>query len=311
MRPAWRSALAALAPIAGGVLAVVIAFDWDWSQYPVNLLLFFATMTGAAWLTGLTGQRRLAQGAELEALAAAARRRAAAEAVQAVAAERLRVARELHDLVGHGLTSITLQCAAAGHLLATRRGEAATALDAIARVGAELDGELRQLLAALDGRRELPAPRLAELPRLVARARADGLDARLALEGDPAAVPPGPGGAAWRIVQEALVNARKHGGDGPVTVRVRCAADRLAVAVASPLGRAGAAPPPAAPGPAAAAWSGGQGIAGMRERARLYGGRLAAGPSGDGARWVVRAELPLAPAAPAAALSPGSRSPGG
>jgi signal transduction histidine kinase len=275
-----------VAAVVGGLVVVVsmpalvvVTFPGD---YPVYVYLFFVTMIGAAWMAGVGGRRRLAEAAELRELTAQEERRQARQVADAVNAERLRVARELHDLVGHGLTSITLQCAAAEQVLERRPAEAARAVDAAEQVCREVLGELRQLLAALDGdERELPD--LARLPQLARRAEAEGLRVRLALDGDLDAVPPGHAGAAYRIVQEALTNARKHAGPVDVGVHVALARSTLAIEVRN----SGGAPATAPDGP-----GGGLGLAGMRERVRVYDGWLAAGPDERGG-WAVRAELPV------------------
>ncbi len=258
-------------------------FDWNWELYPPNVLLFFATMVSAAWITGVSGRRRLAQADELRALSGAEERRQGRAIERAVEAERLRVARELHDLVGHGLTSITLQCAVAAQQLETQPRQAAAAIAAVEEVGTEVLRELHQLLAALDGSAAPAGPELARLRELARRAEAQGLDVRLELVGDLAAVPAGHAGAAYRIVQEALTNARKHGGEDAVVVRVARERGRLAIDVrnrTSPLPRVVEAP------------GSGLGLAGMRERVRVYDGWLTAGPDAAG-DWRVRAELPL------------------
>lgn len=287
VRPLWLAALAGVATVASGVLTVLLLFDWNWALYPPNILLFFATMTFAAWGTGVGGRRRLAEVDELRALSAAEERRQARTIARVVEAERLRVARELHDLVGHGLTSITLQCAVAGQLLERRPAAAATAIAAVEEVGEEVLRELHQLLAALDGSREAVAPELERLAELARRAEAHGLDVRLELAGDLAAVPPGPAGAAYRIVQEALTNARKHGGAVAVDARVASERGRLTLEVRNEIASRGALRAGGGDG-----LGSGLGIAGMRERVRVYDGWLVAGLDGDG-RWAVRAELPL------------------
>lgn len=323
VRSLWAAALGGLACIAGGIATVMFQFGWNLEMYPTGVLLFFATMTAAAWATGIGGRRRVAEAQELRALSAAEEQRQARAIERVVEAERLRVARELHDLVGHGLISITLQCAVADQLLGARpeaerdllgdqspeagstgrrsvaRPEAAaTAIAAVEEVGEEVLRELDQLLAALDGRRETSAPQLSRLPELARRAEAHGLDVRLELVGDVAAVPAGHAGAAYRIVQEGLTNARKHGGAVAVTVRVAHERDRLTVEVRNELGRDGVATDAAASSvpadrPLPPTTGAGLGIAGMRERVRLYDGWLVAGPDGADA-WAIRAELPLA-----------------
>jgi signal transduction histidine kinase len=286
VQPLWLSALAGVGGVVGGgLLTVLLMVDWDWGTYPPMVMLFFATMVTAAWATGVGGRRRLAEAEELRELSAAEERRQQQAIRRAVEAERLRVARELHDLVGHGLTSITLQCAVADQLLDARPAAAATAIAAVEEVAGEVLGELDQLLAALDGAADAEAPQLTRLHELARRAEAHGLDVRLELAGDVAAVPPGHAGAAYRIVQESLTNARKHGGAVTVLARVAHEPGRLAIEVRNAIAadRAGHPLP---------VGDGGLGVAGMRERVRIYDGWLTAGREGGG-EWVVRAELPL------------------
>jgi len=282
VRPMWLAALAGLFAGCGAVVVVVATFGWE--AYSPSVFVFFLTMVAAVWAAGVGGRRRLAEAAELRELTADEERRQAEEAAAAVSAERLRVARELHDLVGHGLTAITLQCAAAERLMETRPLAAAAAIETVEEVCAEVLRELRQLLAALDGG-EPELPQLQRLPELARRAESQGLLVRLDLVGDLASVPAGHGGAAYRIVQEALTNARKHAGAVEVAVRVARERDRLTVDVRNACGSRRDGPAPVA--------SSGLGLAGMRERVRVYDGRLAAGPEGDGG-WAVRAELPVA-----------------
>lgn len=284
VQPLWVSLLAGLLTAAGGI-AIAIA-TVGWGVYPVSVLVFFATMVGAVWITGVGGRRRLAEAEELRVLTAEDERRQGREVEQAVTAERLRVARELHDLVGHGLTSITLQCAVADQLRERRPQEAARAVRAVEEVCGEVLRELHQLLDALDGAEEREPLELRRLPELTRRAEAHGLRVRLDLVGDLGEVPAGHAGAAYRIVQEALTNARKHGGAVPVDARVAVTPDRVEIEVRNPVALHG--------GLAVATPGSGLGLPGMRERVRVYDGWLVAGPERDGC-WVVRAELPIAP----------------
>jgi signal transduction histidine kinase len=291
MRPLWAAVAAGVFVVVGGLGTIVVTFGWEYA--PASVFVFVATMSGAIWTTGLGGRRRLAEAEELRTLAAEEERRQGRAIARAVNAERLRVARELHDLVGHGLTSITLQCAVADQLLDRRPADADVAIAAIEEVGQDVLRELHQLLAALDGGDERELPALAGLPELARRAESQGLEVRLELVGDVAAVPAGHAGAAYRIVQESLTNARKHGGErsgsGRVAVQARVALERgrLAIEVRNPLAAA------AAHGAGAPAPGSGLGLPGMRERVRVYDGWLAAGAE-RGGDWVVRAELPIA-----------------
>ncbi len=213
----------------------------------------------------------------------AAERIAALEAEADRLAERNRLARELHDSIGHALTVTTLQAAAAGEMLDTDPEFVRRALRAVEETGraamADLDHVLG-LLRADEPRDARPRRTLADLDRLVAEARAAGAEISAAGTGDVAAVPAVVSREGYRIVQESLTNAARHAGGQPVTLRVDVTAELLTLAVANRL------PDPAPPS------GGGRGLAGMRERVALLGGRMAAGPE-DG-WWRVEVRLPLA-----------------
>ncbi|MFC4331365.1 sensor histidine kinase [Streptomyces andamanensis] len=201
--------------------------------------------------------------------------------VQAVAAERARMARELHDMVAGHLSAIAIHSTAALSL-----DDPATSRDALAVIRENsVDGltEMRRLIGLLrdgpDGDAPAAVPTLDGLAALVSSARAGGLDVGLSADHGKVAAPVEL--AAYRIVQESLTNALKHGGEGPVRVSVQERDHALRIEVSSPCtGRE----TPRAPGS-------GTGLIGMRERAVLLGGTFGAGPA-DG-RWTVRAVLPL------------------
>ena len=256
--------------------------------FPVGAYVYVVATTGAAWATGLGGRRRLAEAVELHLLAEGEEELRTLAVHRALTEERLRVARELHDLVGHGLTSITLQCSA-GERLASR--DPVRAREAIANAESAarstLD-ELAELLAALGGRDEARLPSLDDLEALTARARAGGMEVELDVAVSPDDLPAGQSSAAYRIVQEALTNARKHGAAAPVRVEIGCEDGALRIAVTNAVRNAR----PTADG-------GGHGLVGMGERVRVYGGELDAGPDGRDA-WAVRASIPLGEPEPVA-----------
>jgi signal transduction histidine kinase len=194
-----------------------------------------------------------------------------------------RIARELHDLVAHSMSVMVVQAGGARRILDRDPGRALEAATRIERTGREALGEMRHLLGVLNGSAHplAPQPTLAEIGELVARARAAGLPTALELRGTRRPLPAGLDLAAYRIIQEALTNALKHAGHAPTTVTVDFSEHALTVEIRD-RGRAAA--------PAADA---GHGLVGMRERVRLYGGELEAGPA-DGGGWRVRARLPLA-----------------
>jgi signal transduction histidine kinase len=198
-------------------------------------------------------------------------------------AERNRLARELHDSVGHALTVTTLQAGAAARVLDTDPAFVARALDAIAEVGRAALEDLDHVLGLLrdggEGARG-PQPGLADLDVLLDRARATGLVVAVERQGPLAAVPRAVSREAYRIVQEALTNALRHAGQVPVTVRVTADESAVELEVTNPLGAGGG-----------RARVGGRGLAGMRERVSVLRGELAAGPAGGD--WRVAARLPL------------------
>ncbi|HVU91167.1 MAG TPA: histidine kinase, partial [Jatrophihabitans sp.] len=199
---------------------------------------------------------------------------------RAQAEERARVARELHDVIGHSLTVSLMHVTAARLALDEDRDEAARALEEAERLGRASLAEVRQavgLLRSADGSESTaPLPGGAEIKDLIEQFRTAGVEVRAGIDGDLAALPPTVGLAAYRILQEALTNAVKHAPGAAVAVEIELAADAVRLGVDS----AGA--------PRAGS---GLGLVGMRERAESLGGTLAAGPGGSG--WLVRAELPL------------------
>jgi len=202
----------------------------------------------------------------------------------AVAEERRRIARDLHDVVAHSVSVMTVQAGAARLLLDEEPKRAREPLLAVEETGRQALGEMRRLLGILrraEGKAALaPQPGLARLDDLVAQARAGGLPVELTVEGERAALPPGVDLAAYRIVQEALTNARKHGGPARAHVALRYGREALELEVTNDGGAS------------ANDGSGGHGLVGMRERVALYGGELEAGPRASGG-YAVRARLPV------------------
>jgi signal transduction histidine kinase len=208
---------------------------------------------------------------------------AEAHAAERALAERNRLARELHDSVGHALTVTTLQAGAAARVLDTDPAFVAKALDAIAQAGrtalADLDHVLGLVREGSDAADRAPRPDLGDLDTLVDGARSAGVPVKLHRDGATAAVPRAVSREAYRIVQEGLTNALWHAGPVPVLVRVAVEADVLELELTNRIG------------PGQGGRGGGRGLAGMRERVGVLGGELTAGPEGD--RWRVAARLPL------------------
>ncbi|MGA4848107.1 sensor histidine kinase [Streptomyces sp. G5(2025)] len=211
----------------------------------------------------------------------------AAEQRAADLAVRNRLARELHDSVGHALSAVTLQASAARRVLDHDpefvREALAAIEDTTRRTVGELDAVLGVLREADDSRSTAPAPTLgADLDGLLRRTRAGGLRVAATVDMDPAGLPPLVSREAYRIVQEALSNALRHGGEGAdVTLRVALDGPDLTVTAENPLPLRS---PTARPG-------GGHGLRGIADRARLLGGTAAAGPA-DGV-WRLDVRLPL------------------
>jgi signal transduction histidine kinase len=208
------------------------------------------------------------------------------EARRRASEERLRIARELHDVVAHSISLINVQASTALHLIDERPEQARTALAAIKQASKEALGELRSVLDILRQGDErpprAPAPSLTRLDELVAGVRTAGLEVLTKVEGDARPLPAPVEMAAFRIVQEALTNVRRHAGAATATVLVRYGDRDLTVQVDDD-GRG-------APGGGTSGT--GNGIAGMRERAAALGGELEAGQR-DGGGFRVLAHLPL------------------
>ncbi|MFF4172318.1 sensor histidine kinase [Streptomyces sp. NPDC001744] len=210
-------------------------------------------------------------------------------AERAVSDERRRIARELHDIVAHHLTTMQLLAGGARANLDRSPETAREALVTLEGSGRTALREMRHLLDVLragdegdEGETTAPQPGIGDLDRIVGDSRRAGLPTTLTTDGDPRSLPPGVALTVFRVVQEALTNARKHAGDGAhVDVRLTFAAREVRVAVTDD------GPCPGRP----AARGSGYGLMGMRERVALHGGTLRAGPEGGG--FAVRARLPL------------------
>jgi signal transduction histidine kinase len=212
------------------------------------------------------------------------------EAERRAERERMRIARELHDVVAHTLTEINVTAAAAAEGVAA--GKPREALERIERTSHDAIGELRGILGVLRGPDcveppHAPAPGIDDIPALVYRARNAGLDVSLDFHGSP---PPrisdATSLAAYRIVQESLTNVRRHAAGAQATVTLRFDPAQLTLTVDNGPGNGAAA--------AVEASAPGVGVTGMRERVNVVGGRLSAGPLSQGFR--VRADLPYQPA---------------
>jgi signal transduction histidine kinase len=251
--------------------------------------VLFAAPALLAWVLGDSMRYRRAYYASLEDRAARLERERDAQARVAAAAERARIARELHDVIAHNVSVMVVQADGASYALSTDPARAKEALAAISATGRQALAEMRRLLGVLRredesaGSQRAPQPGIGELGELLDQARMAGLPVSFLVEGEPLPLPAGAALTAYRIVQESLTNTRKHAGPvASASVRLRYSADALVLAISDD-GQGGAAPDGA-----------GHGLTGMRERVAVYGGSVAAGPRPGGGFEVV-ATLPLAP----------------
>ncbi|GAA2717391.1 sensor histidine kinase [Micromonospora olivasterospora] len=272
--------------------------------------IWLALITGAVWLMGLNVRTRRLYVLSLEERAATLEREREAEARAAVAEERTRIARELHDVVAHSMAVMIVQADGARYLFDRDPETAREAVRVVADTGRQALEEMRRLVGVLrepspaeppgvpaatpatdgggtPGLSAEPAhrrPALVELPDLLDRFRAAGLRIDWAVTGEAPSLPPGLELTVYRVVQEALTNALKHAGVGAtVTLSLDHTGEAVEVrAVDDGRGR-----PPVRPAP-----SGGHGLVGMRERVMVYDGSLTAGPRLAGG-WQVEVRLPL------------------
>jgi signal transduction histidine kinase len=214
-----------------------------------------------------------------------AERSRAEEARRRAGEERMRIARELHDVLAHNISLINVQAGVALHLMDEQPGQSRSALQAIKQASNDALGELRSVLDVLrqgdEAPPRAPASGLAQLDGLVAGAGATGLDVRTRVEGTPRPLPAGTDLAAYRIVQESLTNVTRHAGPARASILIAYGEKDLTVQVDDD-GR----------GPSATNGPGGSGIRGMRERVAALGGELATGPR-PGGGFRVLARLPL------------------
>ena len=277
-RRSYFAGAAAVAAIAAADLARPGTFSASGTR-PAAWLAF-----AIAWLVGRDLRRRRQRVVDLEDRAVRLEREREEQALLAVVEERGRIARELHDVIAHGVSVIVVQAQAGPHLVGDPQ-RVVGVFRAIESSGRDALVELRRLLGILrSGDEQLaigPQPGLGSLESLVEQVRASGLPVELRIEGEPVHLPAGIDLSAYRIVQEALTNVVKHAGDAAAEVVIRYRARALELDVIDdghgrPASRNGT----------------GHGLIGMRERVALYGGTLEAG-SRDGGGYAVRARLPF------------------
>jgi signal transduction histidine kinase len=258
-------------PIAGVNLAAIGQPEWGWLIAGPALVL-------AGWLAG---ERARSHRAYLRGLS----ERAAERVQQAAFQERLRIARELHDVVAHAMSVIAVRSGVARMVLDTQPAEAREALGIVETTSRRALQEMRHLVGVLrqpdDAAPELaPAPGLAELPGLVEQIGQAGVTVDVEVTGDARRLPPGVDVSAYRIVQEALTNVVRHAGPGTAQCWIRYHPGEVEIEVVD----SGGADPKPAPGPGPDGNGSGHGLVGMQERVNLYGGTLSAGPHGSGFR---------------------------
>ena len=296
--------VAAYKPLRGVVLAAVTLEAWvvlinlvgsagvkDWPR--AASLLANSALNAAAGFAGYSARTRRAYLEAAQDRAGRLERERDQQAQLAAAAERARIAREVHDIVAHNIAVMIALADGAAYTAETNPGQAASVMGQVSATGRSALGEMRRLVGVL---REpatpghAPQPGLDDLEELIASVRAAGLPARLTVTGPPFAVPPGAQLALYRITQEALTNTLKHAPGATAQVRLAYLPGQVELEVTDD-GRPGAVPPGGEPaGPPGA----GHGIAGMRERAATFGGQVSARPRPSGG-WRVRTVLRLAP----------------
>jgi len=276
-----RKAWLGLALVVGSMLIVVHYIP---GHSPVNWYVFITLRYVAAWIAGYALHQRSEQveAAEVRAARAESERESAARV--AVAEERARIARELHDIVAHAVSVMVLQVGAVRHKLPDAMAEDREALRRVERAGRTALAEMRRLLAAMrpdgDEAELVPQPGLDELDSLLAEVGRAGLPVELHLEGQPYPLPRGVDLSAYRIVQEGLTNVLKHAGASDADVIVRYRPDEVEIEVRDN-------------GGGASASDGlGHGLVGIRERVKIYGGEMSARAEPEGG-FVLSTRLPV------------------
>jgi signal transduction histidine kinase len=273
---AWRAVPLAVATLA--VLMSATGANNPFGRYSDGAFVLIPGMVAAMAFAGIAVANR-------RAYAASVRDRAEQDARRRIDEERLRIARELHDVVAHTMATINVQAGVAAHVLPTKPEAAAEALQAIKTASKEGLRELRAILNVLrqadDADPVHPAPGTAQLDALIEGARRAGLPTTLTVTGDPHPLPAAVDLAAYRIVQESLTNVIRHAGPASAAVSLGYHDGELVIEV-SDTGR----------GPKVEPGSTGHGLAGMRERAATVGGTVQTGPR-PGGGFLVAARLPV------------------
>jgi len=265
-----------------GLLTYEVLAFWANYQFDASVGDYFwiTIFIGVAWTTGFVLSRRTEHLREMAERA----REAELERERAVIDERQRIARELHDVIAHSVSVMTVQAGAVRRLLREDQEKERHALETVESTGREALTEMRRLVGLLREQGTMPEfspqPGMKTIDSLLDGVRAAGLPVELEIEGAPHELPPGVDLAAYRVVQEALTNALKYAGPAHAWVSVNWTDAGLELTISND-GRSDG-----------AGREGGQGLDGMRERVSLYGGEIASGPR-EGGGYVVRARLPI------------------
>jgi signal transduction histidine kinase len=283
--PVRSTVLATAGTGAAYAVALAVATGTWLDEHGDSPALSFLALGGAAAAVGVAVRSQRAALESAEARARQAELTREEEAERRVTDERLRIARELHDVVAHHISVINVQAGVARHLLDSRPEQARTALGLVREASKTVLSEMSAVVGLLRTEDEdvltEPAPGLAAIGSLVASSRRAGLDLACSVTGEPYELPPIQDLTAYRVVQESLTNAVKYG-TGTADLVIDYRPEALCVQVCNPVGDR--------PGTS----GGGHGLIGMRERVDAVRGRLAAGPEPGGV-FAVRAEIPRAP----------------
>jgi signal transduction histidine kinase len=265
------------------VIGCAVIVEYHNPQRDPGEWFFVPLLFTLGWIAGFAVRSRAGQAAAAEVRAAAAERERDAAARVAVAEERARIARELHDIVAHAVSVMVLHVGAVRHRLPDALAEDREALQGVERAGRTALAEMRRLLAAMrtdgDHVELMPQPGLDRLEPLLDDVGRAGLPVQLRIDGDPVPLPPAIDLSAYRIVQEALTNALKHARADQAEVTLSYRPEELHIEVRDN-------------GAGSAGDGIGYGLAGVRERVKIYGGEMSAGP-GTAGGFVLSTSLPI------------------
>ncbi|WP_208544414.1 sensor histidine kinase [Saccharomonospora piscinae] len=286
-RSEQRVTIAVLLPTAALLVAFTAFFETDFSWEDTSRLVTVAASPLVAAVSGRSAQHRRAFLAVMDERARRAEEQRDSEARRKATEERVRIARELHDLVAHQITLANAQATVAAHVVDTQPEQARTSLAELVQTTREALDELRATVGLLRQNGDTstpsdPAPGLSRVPTLLSTFRRAGMEVSLHEDGTARPLPPAVDLTAYRIIQEALTNVTKHAATRSAEVRLAWERDNVAVTVTDDGGGSGTSPqrPP------------GYGLIGMRERATAVGGTLTSGARPQGG-FVVSAHLPV------------------